>query len=68
MATTTIAVSTQVRNSLNEFGFKGESYDAVIKRLLESVKERQLQELLMNESNTSTVSDALKRAKKQWQK
>ena len=65
---TTIAVSTHIRDALKEFGFKGESYDALLRRLLESAKERQLQELLMDETNASTVRDALKRAKTIWQK
>ncbi|HLC37108.1 MAG TPA: hypothetical protein VJK05_05905 [archaeon] len=65
---TTIAVSSEIRDDLKEFGFKGESYNDVLKRLLEMVKEKQLQEILMNEKDTVTARSALERAKTQWQK
>ncbi len=65
---TTIAISASTRDQIREFGSKGETYDDILERLLKSAKERQLQELLMDERNTVPVSDALKRAKKRWQK
>ena len=68
MEKTTIAISRDIKDQMQEFGYKGESYSDLIKRLIESAKQRQLQDLLMDESNCTTVEDALKRAKKQWQK
>ncbi|MBI4919002.1 hypothetical protein HY837_03670 [archaeon] len=68
METTTIAVSTHLRDEIKEFGSKGESYDEIISRLVESAKERQLQEFLLDEKGTTLVSDALVRAKNRWQK
>ncbi|MBU0536230.1 MAG: hypothetical protein KKE20_04655 [Nanoarchaeota archaeon] len=65
---TTIAISSSTRDQIREFGSKGETYDEILARLLKSSKERQLQELLMDERDTVPVSDALKRAKKRWQK
>jgi len=58
---TTIAISNNVRDELKEFGFKGETYDDIVKRLLNSAKERQLQELLMDETNTITIEEARRR-------
>ena len=65
---TTIAISMETRNELQEFGTKGETYEDILKKLLESAKQRQLQELLMDESDTVSVRDALDRAKNRWQK
>jgi len=36
---TTIQVSRETRDQLKELGKKGETYDEIIKKLLESVKE-----------------------------
>lgn len=64
----TMAVSTEVKEDIKTFGFKGETYDGILKRIIGIAKERQLQALLMDESNTDTVNNALKRAKDKWQK
>lgn len=68
METTTIALRKDVREKIVEFGNKGETYPDIILRLIESAKQRQLQDLLMSEENTSTIDEALFRAKKRWQK
>lgn len=65
---TTIAISKEVKEDLQEFGQKGETYSTVIERLIKSAKERQLQELLMDEKDTIPIEVALARAKKKWQK
>ena len=65
---TTIAISTNTRDQLQEFGNKGETYEEILKKLIESAKQRQLQELLFDESDSVTVRDALERAKNRWQK
>jgi hypothetical protein len=65
---TTIALSTEIKDQLKEFGNKGETYEKIIERLINSAKERQLQELLMDEKGTIPVKEALERAKKRWQK
>lgn len=65
---TTIAISLEIRDQIKEFGQKGETYDDILERLLNSAKERQLQELLMDEKGTVPIADALARAKKRWQK
>ena len=61
---TTISISKDVRNGIIEFGSKNETYDQILKRILKSVKERQLQELLMNETDCITIEEARKRLKK----
>ncbi|MDP3026895.1 MAG: antitoxin VapB family protein [Nanoarchaeota archaeon] len=67
MEKTTIAISRDIKMQMQEFGYKGESYSDLIKRLIESAKQRQLQELLMDEKDTVTIEEALAEAKKRWQ-
>jgi predicted CopG family antitoxin len=64
---TTIAISTEIRDQIKEFGTKGETYDEILVKLLNNAKERQLQDLLMNTEDCMTVDEAIKKAKKQWQ-
>lgn len=63
---TTIAISNKVKETINEYGKKGESYSEIISRLLKSAKKRQLQDLLMDEKNTVPVGEALEKAKKKY--
>ena len=65
---TTISISQEIREKIKEFGNKGETYTDILEKLYESAKQRQLQDLLMVESNCIPVKDALNKAKKQWQK
>ena len=60
---TTIAISAVVKDELKEFGMKGETYEDVIKRLLQSAKERQLHDFLMDTTGYLTIADARKRLK-----
>ena len=65
---TTIAITKDVKDKISQFGFKGETYSEIISRLVKSAEERQLQELLMNETNTVSIEKALANAKETWQK
>ena len=55
---TTIAISQEIRDQIKEYGNKGETYDEILARILNSAKERQLQELLMDEKGTMTIAEA----------
>ena len=68
MDNTTIAITRDVKEKIMEFGKKGESYSEILKRLIESARERQLHDLLMGGENTLPIEEALKKAKKRWQK
>ncbi|MBI4983158.1 hypothetical protein HZC32_00745 [Candidatus Woesearchaeota archaeon] len=61
---TTIAVSTEIRDQIKQFGNKGETYDEILAKLLHNAKERQLQELLMDTSNCLTIEEARKKLKR----
>ena len=65
---TTISISKETKGQIIEFGNKGETYDEILIRILSSIKERQLQDIFMNEKDTVTVKDALDRAKQKWLK
>lgn len=65
---TTIAISQTLRDEIKEFGHKGERYEEILQRLLESAKKRQLHDLLMDETGTIPIDEAIARAKKRWQK
>jgi len=68
MENTTIAIKTELKKKIMEFGMKGESYNEILERLVESAKERQLHDLLMDEKGTVTIEEALSRAKRKWQR
>lgn len=67
MEMSTIAVAKNVKEKIQEFGNKGESFSEVLERLVRSARERQLHDLLMDTSNCLTINEARQRVKK-WQK
>jgi len=66
MAHTTIAIPTALRDDLKSFGEKGETYAEIIERLVESAKERQIRDILMDTEGTIPVRVALEEAKRRW--
>ncbi len=66
MEMTTIALPKELKENIREFGMMGENYSDVILRLLESARERQLQDFLMSSEGCVPVRDALERAQKKW--
>ena len=68
MESTTIAIKKDLKEQVMELGNKGETYSDIILRLVESAKERQLQDILMEEKNSISIDEALINAKKRWQK
>jgi len=65
---TTISVNLEVKKALDDFGTKGESYSDILERVLSSFRERQLSELLLDETNCVPIEEALAAARKKWQK
>ena len=65
---TTISISKEIKQQIIGFGDKGETYNEILRRILDSVKERQIQETLMNEKNTVPIKKALDKAKKIFNK
>ena len=68
MENTTIAIKNELKNKIKEFGSKGESYNEILERIIESAKERQLHDLLMSEKGTISIEEAMSKAKKRWRR
>jgi len=66
MENTTIAIKKETREKIVEFGNKGETFNDIIERLLKSARERQLHDLLMDETNTISIDEARNRLNKKW--
>ena len=64
---TTISINTEVKDAINEFGKKGETYSDILKRILKKAKEMQIREILMDDNDSDKIENALYRAKKRWQ-
>ena len=65
---TTIAVPMRVKEGIQEYGLKGESYSDILERLLKSARERMIHDVLMNDEDCITIEEALEDAKKRWLK
>ena len=66
--TSTIAVPAELKEELREWGSKGESYADILSRLLKKLKERQLEEFLMDDTDCVPIEQALAEAKQKWRK
>lgn len=65
---TTIAISQKVKEQIKEYGNKGETYDEILSRILDSARERKIRDILMDPKDCVPIEEALARAKKKWQK
>ena len=65
---TTIALSMKVKEGIQEYGMKGESYSEVIARLLKSANERLIHDVLMDTTNCVTIEEARAKLNKKWPK
>ena len=63
---TTISISLALRDKIKEFGHKGETYSEILERLYAAAKEQQLHALLFDAKVSSSIDDAIARAKKKW--
>jgi predicted CopG family antitoxin len=61
---TTIAIDAELKEDLKRFGRKGESYAKILRRLLSEVKEHQIESLLMDETDTVPIEDAIEEARR----
>lgn len=68
MEMTTIAISKELKNKIGEFGNKGETFSAILERLVKSAQKRLLQDLLFNEEGFIPIEEAMAEAEKKWPK
>lgn len=65
---TTIQISEETKRLISTFGSKEDTYDVIVKRLYGMAVKEQLREFLMSTENSVPIDDAIRRAKKEWQK
>lgn len=68
METTTIAITKEVKEKIQEFGNKGESYSEILTKLVESARKRMLHDFLFNEEGFIPIEQAIAEAEKKWPK
>ena len=68
MEITTIQLSKETKDKLSSFGIKGESYDAILRRVYSLAVKEQLRNFLMSEEGFIPIEDAIKEADKKWSK
>ena len=68
MEITTIQLSKETKDKISSFGIKGESYDAILKRIYLFAVKEQLRNFLMSDEGFIPIEDAIKEANKKWPK
>lgn len=68
MGMTTIAITKDMKDKISEFGNKGETYSDILIKIYNAAKKTQLRDLLMDETNTISIEEALENAKNKWLK
>lgn len=63
---TTIAIPLHVKERIEEYGLKGETYAEIIERLLKSARERLLYDVLLDTSNCISIGEAREELEKRW--
>lgn len=67
-ANTTIQLSKEMRDKISSFGSRDETYDKILRRIYDLAVKEQLKEFLMSSEGCVPIKNALKRAKKKWQR
>lgn len=68
MEITTIQLSKELKDKISSFGVKGESYDAILRRVYALAVKEQLRDFLMSDKDFIPIEDAIKEADKKWPK
>ena len=65
---TTISISEELREKLKNLGRAGDSYEDVITKMYEMTRKNILLSFLYDESDSVSIDEALRQARKKWQK
>jgi len=60
----TIHLSKETKDKILSFGIKGESYDAILRRVYSLAVKEQLREFLLSSEDTVSIEEAIKEADK----
>ena len=66
MDITTIQLSKETKEKISSFGIKGESYDAILKRIYSFAVKEQLRTFLMSGEGFISIGEARKELNKKW--
>ena len=64
----TIQITRETKQLIGSFGTKEDSYETIIKRMYKLALKEQLREFLLSSEITIPIDEAIRRAKKRWQK
>lgn len=65
---TTIQLSMETKQLINTFGTKEDTYEDILRRMYHLATKEQLREFLLSSEDALPIDEAIKRAKKEWQK
>lgn len=68
MEITTIQLSKEMKEKIDSFGTKGESYEEILRRIYSMAVKEQLREFLMSEEGFIPIEEAIQEAEKKWPK
>mgnify|MGYP001590626610 CR=1 FL=1 len=68
MEITTIQLSKEMKEKIDSFGTKGESYEEILRRIYSMAVKEQLREFLMSEEGFIPIEEAIQEADKKWPK
>ncbi|MFH1916806.1 MAG: antitoxin VapB family protein [Nanoarchaeota archaeon] len=65
---TTISISEDLKEKLKNLGKAGDSYEDVITKMYEMTRKNILLSFLYDESDSVSIDEAIRQARKKWQK
>ena len=65
---TTISISNEMKEKLRNLGKAGDTYDDIIRRMYGATSASLLLSYLYDESDSVTIDEAIKEARKRWPK
>ena len=65
---TTIQISNETKELISTFGSKEDTYDDIVRRIYNLAVKEQVTEFLMSSEKSIPIDEAIRRAKKEWQK
>ncbi len=65
---TTIQLSAETKQLINTFGTKEDTYEDILRRMYDLAAKEQLREFLLSSEDALPIDEAIKIAKKKWQK
>ncbi|MEK6853254.1 MAG: hypothetical protein AABX64_01090 [Nanoarchaeota archaeon] len=65
---TTIQISKETKSLISTFGTKEDTYEDIIRNMYNLAVKEQLREFLLSSEDAIPIDEAIRRAKKEWQK